>query len=153
MAQKNGHLMETPGSRFAETLQFLVNHRGLGAEQEIVEVIGLARLMQIYNGDEPKLGEFLEIARILRVPLSAFQISGPGEFPELEIAFAAILYRARVLDKDERHELADRLTELAKSNGPPIDGPDSLGEINQAIHNIARQASPRNADREEGGKS
>lgn len=120
----------TPGDRFAHILKTLVNHLGLEAETELIELLGRARLKELYEGDEPRLGEFIEIARILEVPLSTFQIAEPGSIPELEIAFAEILYTSASLDPQRLALLADRMSDLAtefrkiEPNGPPL--PESL---------------------------
>lgn len=104
---------ETPGQRFGRMLGVLVAHNGLEAEAELIDLLGKARLKSLYDGDEPRLGELIEIARILNVPLTTFQIVEPGAFPELEIAFADVLRAARGLDPARRQELAGRITELA----------------------------------------
>ena len=100
-------------AQFAKTLKFLVAHRGLAAERQLLKSLGRNRLMRLYEGEEATFGEFLEIARILRVPLSAFQIVTPGEFPELEIAFAELSYHALSLSEEERILLADEVKRLA----------------------------------------
>lgn len=111
------------GEAFADMLQTLVAHRGLAAEQELIEVLGFARLMQIYDGAEPVFGEFLEIARVLKVPLSAFQIADPGDFPDLETAFAELLYSAAAMTAGQRAALARKLRALARAPHAPGDGP------------------------------
>lgn len=102
-----------PGRHFAETLSLLVAHRGLEAERELIDILGRDRLLSIYGGQEPRFGEFLEISRVLQVPLSTFQIFEPKSFPELEIAFAEVLYHAAKLSGAERASLAEEISALA----------------------------------------
>ena len=105
-------LWEGVGSNFAETFQVLVHFRGLSAERELICVLSEKRMAQLYDGDEPRFSEVLEIARILRVPLSSFQIFERGDFAELEIAFADIMYAACEMNSNERQHLAQRMCSL-----------------------------------------
>lgn len=101
------------GPSFGERVQTIVSHRGLRAERELIEVIGLARLMAIYDGADPTFPEAVEIARILYVPLSSFAIIDLGSFPELEIAWAELLYASALLGRDRRADVVDHVTKLA----------------------------------------
>ena len=91
--------------------------RGLEAERELIATLTHFRVAEILDGDEPKFGEVLEIARILRVPLSTFQIFNPGDFPELEIAYVSILYAASEMNAKQRERLADKMIQLVTSEG------------------------------------
>lgn len=104
--------MDPPGQRIASMLQLIVHHRGLGAEQMLLDAFGEKRLAQIYDGDEPRFSELEEIATILVVPISTFQINGPGDFAELEIAWAELLFHARNLSQAEREMLATAMVDL-----------------------------------------
>jgi len=107
-------LGEPPGQRIADVLKFLVHHRGIEAEHALVSAFGQARLKGFYNGEEPLFSELEELANILSVPLSIFQIVSPGDFAELDIAWAEILYHARELDRRDREKLALSLVELIR---------------------------------------
>jgi hypothetical protein len=107
-------LGETPGQRIADVLKFLVHHRGIEAEHALISAFGQARLNGFYNGEEPFFSELEELASILCVPLSIFQIVSRGDFAELEIAWAEILYHARGLDRREREKLALSLVEFIR---------------------------------------
>lgn len=98
-------------------LMFLVHYRGMAAEKGLLETLGEQRLAEIYDGDEPRFSELEEIATILTVPISAFQITSPGDFAELEIAFAEVLYAARSLSPSDREALATRIVKLVRSKG------------------------------------
>ena len=119
----------SPGEQFSHTLRILVDHRGLATEGELVDLLGRDRLLALYKGAEPRLGEFIEIARILDVPLSTFQVVEPGAFPELEIAFAEILYHAAGMSPEDRSGLAEKISALALTKEAPEDNsvlPDTL---------------------------
>lgn len=98
---------------FGASVQLIVSHRGLAAEQELIEFLGLARLMQLYDGAEPGFSEAVEIARILRVPVSTFTIIDPGSLTELDQAYAELLYAAAPLSREQRTALANHITALA----------------------------------------
>lgn len=99
---------------FGASVQIIVSHRGLAAERELIDCLGLARLMQVYDGADPSFSEAVEIAHILRVPLTSFVPFDPGSIPELDIAFAELLYAAAPLSPDQRTALANHITELAQ---------------------------------------
>ncbi|WP_420430612.1 hypothetical protein [Hyphobacterium sp.] len=103
---------EPPGRRIAKTIRLVVHHRGPDAEADLLQAFGEARLKAIYAGDEPRFSELEEIASILSVPMSTFQISCRGDFPELEIAWMEILYHAYSLNRREREKLASDMTAL-----------------------------------------
>lgn len=98
---------------FGASVQLIVSHRGLSAEQELIEFLGLARLMQIYDGVDPSFPEAVEIARILSVPITSFVPVDPGSIRELDIAYAELLYAAAPLSPGQRSALAAHLTGLA----------------------------------------
>ncbi|WP_421784916.1 hypothetical protein [Hyphobacterium sp.] len=103
---------ETPGRRISDIIKKIALYRGKDAEVELIQAFGEARLKAIYAGDEPRFSELEEIASILSVPLSTFQLSCPGDFPELEIAWMEILYHAYSLNRREREKLASDMTGL-----------------------------------------
>ncbi len=109
-------LGETPGQRIARVLKFLVHHRGVQGEHALISVFGEDRLKAFYAGQEPFFSELEEIASVLSVPLSIFQIVGPGDFAELDIAWSEILYRARTMNRRDREALAHSLLELIRSD-------------------------------------
>lgn len=98
---------------FGASVQLIASHRGLAAEQELIEFLGLARLMQIYDGVEPGFSEAVEIARILRVPVSAFTVVDRGSVAELDTAFADLLHAAAGLPRERRADIARHITGLA----------------------------------------
>ncbi|WP_439633919.1 hypothetical protein [Glycocaulis sp.] len=98
---------------FGASIQLIASHRGLAAEQELIEFLGLARLMQIYDGADPSFPEAVEIARILSVPITSFVPVDPGSIRELDIAYAELLYAAAPLSAGQRSALASHLTDLA----------------------------------------
>lgn len=99
---------------FGASVQLIASHRGLSAEQELIEFLGLARLMQIYDGVDPSFPEAVEIARILSVPITSFVPIDPGSIRELDIAYAELLYAAAPLSTGQRSALAAHLTDLAE---------------------------------------
>lgn len=103
---------EPPGRRISRTIKLVAHHRGAAAEADLVAAFGKDRLMAIYAGDEPRFSELEEIASILSVPISTFQLSCRGDFPELEIAWMEILYHAYSLNRREREKLASDMTAL-----------------------------------------
>ncbi|MEE2526798.1 hypothetical protein V0U79_10485 [Hyphobacterium sp. HN65] len=111
---------ELPGERIASMIKLVVHHRGPEAELALIHAFGEARIKEIYGGDEPRFSELEEIASILAVPVSAFQVSAPGEFPELEIAWAEILYHANGLGRRDLEKLALELAKLTPNNGESI---------------------------------
>lgn len=127
---------------FSETLRKLVSHRGMEAEAELIDAIGVDRLLELYAGEEPRLGEFIEAARILRVPVSTFQIYEPGAFPELELAFAELLYAASEMSPKERTQLAEAMTALPHRLGAhdcEVEG--NLPELPASLLWVLRRAS------------
>ena len=114
MAGGDKRWVDPPVERIASMLQLLVHHRGLCAEQMLLDAFGEGRLAQIYDGDEPRFSELEEIATILAVPMSTFQITGPGDFAELEIAWAELLFHARNLTQPEREALATAMVDLIR---------------------------------------
>ena len=98
---------------FGASVQLIASHRGLSAEQELIEFLGLARLIQIYDGADPSFPEAVEIARILSVPITSFVPIDPGSIRELDIAYAELLYAAAPLTAGQRSALASHLTDLA----------------------------------------
>ncbi|AZU02803.1 hypothetical protein X907_0255 [Glycocaulis alkaliphilus] len=99
---------------FGASVQTIVSHRGLAAERELIEFLGLARLMQIYDGVDPSFPEAVEIARILSVPITSFVPIDPGSMRELDIAYAELLYAAAPLSPGQRAALAAHVTDLAE---------------------------------------
>ncbi|WP_429912863.1 hypothetical protein [Glycocaulis sp.] len=99
---------------FGASVQLIASHRGLSAEQELIEFLGLARLMQIYDGVDPSFPEAVEIARILSVPITSFVPVDPGSIRELDIAYAELLYAAASLSSEQRAALAAHITDLAE---------------------------------------
>lgn len=97
---------------FADALIFLVNHRGVLAENRMVEALSLPRFTQLLEGAGPTFQEVETIANILGVPISSFQITHHGPSPELEIAFAEILYESSRMSKQERTNLAQEILKL-----------------------------------------
>ncbi len=122
-------LGETPGKRIADVIRFLVHHRGIEGEHALISAFGQQRLVEIYSGDEPRFSELEEIASILSVPISVFQIMGPGDFAELEIAWAEISYSALRMNRRERERLASSLLDLIRSEDD--DSPDLLAKLRQ----------------------
>lgn len=122
-------LGETPGNRIADVIRFLVHHRGIEGEHALICAFGQKRLVEIYSGDEPRFSELEEIASILSVPISVFQIVGPGDFAELEIAWAEISYHARGMNRREREKLASSLIDLIRKEDD--DNPDLLAKLRQ----------------------
>lgn len=116
------------GENFAETFQKLIHYRGLEAERELISALTDRRVGELREGEEPRFGEILEIARILSVPLSTFQIFDRGDFPELEIAYADILYAAGEMSSEEREGLARRMSALVTpaNEGDGIQHPSLL---------------------------
>lgn len=121
MTDAHWRLAGSPGAHFSDVLEMLTAYRGLEAEEELVEFLGLKRFSELLHGEEPRFGEFLEIARILRVPLSTFQITSAGQFPELELAYAELLYHAASMTPVQRHELAGAMVRLVR---PKVSGAD-----------------------------
>ena len=105
-------LSEPPGLRIAQMIKLVVHHRGAEAELELIQAFGELRIKEIYEGDEPRFSELEEIASILSVPVSTFQISNPGEYPELEIVWAELLYHAQGLNRRELEALALQIAKL-----------------------------------------
>ena len=103
---------EPPGLRIAQMIKLVVHHRGAEAELELIQSFGEARIKEIYGGDEPRFSELEEIASILSVPVSTFQISSPGEYPELEIVWAELLYHAQNLNRRELEALTLQIAKL-----------------------------------------
>lgn len=101
----------------------------MDAELALISAFGQSRVLEIYSGDEPRFSELEEIANILSVPISAFQIVGPGDYAELEIAWAEISYSALSMDRREREKLASSLLELIRTESD--DGPDLLEKLRQ----------------------
>lgn len=99
---------------FGANVQLIVSHRGLSAEGELIEFLGLARLMQIYDGADPSFPEAVEIARILSVPITSFVPIDPGSIRELDIAYAELLYAAAPLSAEQRAALAAHITGMAE---------------------------------------
>lgn len=122
-------LGEGPGQRIADVIRFLVHHRGIEGEHALLSAFGYQRLKEIYAGDEPRFSELEEIASVLSVPISAFQIVGKGDFAELEIAWAEILYKAHGMNRREREKLATSLLDLVRSEEDA--GPDLLEKLRQ----------------------
>ncbi len=127
MTDARWRLAGSPGVYFSEVLLTLSAYRGLEAERELEEFLGSTRYSELLNGEEPRFGEFLEIARILRVPLSTFQISSAGQFPELELAYAELLYHAASMTPVQRHELAGAMVSLVRPEAS--DAEESSAEI------------------------
>lgn len=129
MATRTEQAWESPGERFGRMLGVIVHHQGKETEQQLIEVIGAARLSELYSGEEPRFGEVIEISRVLNVPLSTFQVVEPGSFPDLEIAFADVLHSAVGISNATRLRLAEKMSELAlwaRNERPPTHLQDSL---------------------------
>lgn len=107
--------LEPPGERIAQLLKLVVHHRGPDAEQKLIEAIGEERLFEVYSGQEPRFSELEEISATLSIPISTFQSFNSGDFPQLEIVWAELLYHARSLSHREIEELALRIAELTPS--------------------------------------
>lgn len=111
-------------------LKFLTTHRGFEAESELVDLLGKPRLKALFSGEEPRLGELIEIARILEVPLSTFQIHEPGSMPELEIVIAELYHTAAGMTPSELSQLVEHVSAIAEGGvtaQPPSSGlPGSL---------------------------
>lgn len=127
MPREFDRLGETPGQRIASVIKFLVHHRGIEGEHGLVSAFGEARLREIYGGDEPRFSELEEIASVLAVPISTFQITSPGDFAELEIAWAEISYRALSMGRRDRERLAFALLNLIRADDD--DSPNLLDEL------------------------
>ncbi|WP_421786219.1 hypothetical protein [Hyphobacterium sp.] len=104
--------LEPAGERIAQLLKLVVHHRGPDAEQKLMEAIGEERLFEIYSGQEPRFSELEEISATLSIPISTFQSFNSGDFPQLEIVWAELLYHARSLSHREIEELALRIADL-----------------------------------------
>lgn len=114
--------VQSAQQKFSESFAFLVSHRGLSAEQELLDFLGPLRLAELYEGGEPSFSELIEISRVLRVPFSSFLVRSPGGFEDLEVAFAELLYHAAQASDDARAaagreilDLAQRLAERAEA--------------------------------------
>jgi len=101
---------------FTNALIFLINHRGPDTEEILVQALSLKRLTSLLGGAEPTFRETEGIARTLGVPISAFQNSIHTAAPELEIAFAEIMYECSRMSKMEREEIAQKIIELVHPN-------------------------------------
>lgn len=117
-------LVQSAQQRFSESFAFLVAHRGLAAEQELLEILGPLRLAELYEGGEPFFSELIEISRVLRVPFSSFLVTAPGGFEELEIAYAELLYYAAQLSGQKRAELQRELMDIARRLAAEASGGD-----------------------------
>lgn len=115
---------------FGASVQLIASHRGVSAERELIELLGLARLMQIYDGVDPSFPEAVEIARILSVPITSFVPVDPGSIRELEIAYAELLYAAASLSSEQRAALAAHITDLAE---------DLRSEIPEQVRSARRE--------------
>lgn len=100
------------GRHFFEIFSSMVVFRGLKAEEELLHHFGEKRLLEFYEGHEPRFSELLMIADTLSFPLSAFQLRSIGDIAELEIAYAEVLYKAYSLNAEERSELAKKVLSL-----------------------------------------
>ncbi|MBL4617027.1 MAG: hypothetical protein JKY46_04985 [Robiginitomaculum sp.] len=107
---------------FTKSFAFLINHRGTIAEQQLVEHLSVKRFADLLDGHEPTFREVENIAKILGVPLSSFQLYNESVSPELEIAFAEIMYESCSMSKIERESLAEKIVKLIH--------PDSSDVIN-----------------------
>ena len=116
MARKLNTLRETPGHRISEVIKFLVHYRGIEAEHALISAFGQDRILEVYAGDEPRFSELEEIASIMSVPISTFQIVSPGDFSELEIVWAEILYTAKLMNRREREKLSLTLLEVIRTD-------------------------------------
>jgi len=127
---------------FACVFQRLVDHRGLEAEGELIDSLGAERLKALYDGDEPRLGELIEAARILDVPLSTFQLHDRGAFSELEVAFAEVMYAAGDMDAGQRLRLVEELAALPAriQAGDAADEP-SDAQLPETLLSIIRRAA------------
>ncbi|PHS28477.1 MAG: hypothetical protein COA84_01450 [Robiginitomaculum sp.] len=97
---------------FTDAFHFLVEHRGVEAEQKLVAKLSLHRFSELIGGNEPTFSETVVIAEILNVPVSSFQKCKPSPAPELEIAFAELMYVGCQMPKRQRTELAVKILEL-----------------------------------------
>ena len=129
---------ESPGERFGRMLDIIVRHQGLDAESQLIEFLGKDRLIELYGGEEPRLGELTEISRILNVPLSTFQVVEPGAFPDLEIAFADVLHSAASASDATRLRLAEKISELAYWARQENTGPN----VTDSLLGTVRRSSP-----------
>ena len=125
MSDKIDGLKATPAERLHEAIMYFVRFRGIGAEEELLSFFGEKRLGEIYDGDEPRFSELLEIANILGVPVGSFIFQDKGRVPELEVVWAEILYRAAHMSGEDCRDLALRIAsvinEAAVQNGQVID--------------------------------
>jgi hypothetical protein len=99
---------------FTYVFKRLVLHKGMEAEDELIESLGRDRLKALYDGAEPRLGDLVEVSRVLDVPLSAFQIHEKGGFSELEVAFAEVMLAASAMTVSERIRLIEEIARLPK---------------------------------------
>lgn len=97
---------------FLEALLFLISHRGVSVERELVELLSTSRFTALLEGERPTFLEAVSIARILGVPVSIFQRASKSSASELEIAFAEILYESASMSKKEREALASKMLKL-----------------------------------------
>lgn len=110
-----GDFSESPGQAISECISFLVHFRGMKAEKELLEAFGELRIVEIYEGDEPRITELVKIAEILGFPLSTFIEQKSGVVPDLEIAWAQILYHIAGKPPDERDRFIQKVLALIES--------------------------------------
>ena len=102
---------DAPGE-FTKKFRELVDHRGIDAERELIDIFGVERLKALYEGEDPHFTEALEAARILKTPISSFERHDPGSMGEFEVAIAELVFEAGDMDPGERRKLIEALIAL-----------------------------------------
>lgn len=121
---------------FSARLRALVAHRGLKAEIDLKTLFGEGRLKALYGGAEPTLSEIIDITQILSVPLTAFDVFDGSGWPELEMAYAEMVYHSAEMSDEERAIMANEVIKMVRASanlsqepGPPL--PDSITALLQ----------------------
>ena len=105
-----------PSRRFAQLFRELVDFRGPDCEAKLFVLLGRERVRSIYDGAEPSFDEFVEIARVLNIPFSAFARFEPGGSPEIELVIGEIIYYGSTLAPSARKELAEALLSTLRTH-------------------------------------
>ena len=124
-----------PSCPFAALLRELLAFRGRKAEATLSEHLGRARLNALLTGEEPTFSEGVEIAELLRLPLSTFAAHRGTQTPEIELVIAEILHHAAPMPAPSRRAMSEELLAVMQRHaGLPATSLTLLALIDQTLH-------------------